>query len=72
MSLKVGGMPLAIFIVLVAVILLICTCVFCMLRDKIFGRRGPDISDIGKRGRDIWMGKEEAGGDIEARPVTSP
>lgn len=70
MAFEVGGLPLPIFIVIMAVLLLIATCVFCCMKDRIFGKKEEQISDIGKRGRELWLAKEDT--DVEvARPTSS-
>ena len=70
MSVKVGGLPLAIFIVLIAVLLLVASCLFCFMKDRIFGKREEQISDIGKRGQELWLAKDDT--DVEvARPTSS-
>lgn len=70
MSIKVGSLPLAIFVVLMAILLLITACVFCMLKDRIFGKKEEQISDIGKRGQELWLAKDDT--DVEgSRPTSS-
>lgn len=67
MGVKILGMPLAIFLVVAAILLLVLTCACCTLKDKIFGRKHERLSDIGKRGHNVWHGKEV---DLEAgQPV---
>jgi sensor histidine kinase regulating citrate/malate metabolism len=58
MSAKVLGMPLAIFCVLIVILLLVSLCCCFAFKDRVFGTKPEEISDIGKRGRDVWLGKE--------------
>lgn len=70
MGVKVLGMPLAVFLVVALILLLIFTCVCCIVKDKIFGKKPEQFSDIGKRGQDVWFGK--TAGDREVQTAASP